>query len=53
MDPVLGRLKEISPWLDFAKSTWTDKEGPGKFGREQLTYWLKGYVDLGYVLQDQ
>jgi hypothetical protein len=52
-DGMTGRLKEISPWLEFAKSSWTDKEGKGKFGWEEMPYWLKGYGDLGYVLKDE
>lgn len=50
---MVGRLHEVSPWLDFAKSSWTDKEGKGKFGWEEMPYWLKGYGDLGYVLKDE
>lgn len=49
---MVGRLAEISPWLDFSKSSWADKEGGGKFGWEEMPYWLKGYGDLGYVLKD-
>ncbi len=50
---MIGHLEEISPWLDFAKSSWTDKEGKGRYGWEEMPYWLKGYGDLGYVLKDQ
>ena len=50
---MTGRLKEISPWLEFASSSWTDKEGRGRFGWEEMPYWLKGYGDLGYVLKDE
>ncbi len=50
---MTGRLKEVSPWLDFEKSSWSDKEGRGKFGWEEMPYWLKGYGDLGYVLKDE
>ena len=49
---MTGRLKEVSPWLDFEKSSWSDKEGRGKFGWEEMPYWLKGYGDLGYLLKD-
>jgi hypothetical protein len=51
-DGMIGHLKEVSPWLDFGKSSWTDKEGRGGFGWEEMPYWLKGYGDLGYVLKD-
>jgi len=51
-DGMIGRLKEVSPWLNFEKSSWGNKEGKGDFGWEELPYWLKGYGDLGYVLRD-
>ncbi|HEY3862909.1 MAG TPA: beta-L-arabinofuranosidase domain-containing protein [Verrucomicrobiae bacterium] len=51
-DGMTGHLEQISPWLDFAKSSWANPEGRGKFGWEELPYWLKGYGDLGYVLKD-
>jgi hypothetical protein len=52
-DGLTGHLESISPWLDFAKSAWTDPQGRGSFGWEEMPYWLKGYGDLGYVLQDK
>jgi len=52
-DGMVGHLAEISPWLNFEKSSWTDKQGRGHFGWEEMPYWLKGYGDLGYVLKDQ
>src|SRR5512145_3229170 len=33
---MTGRLKEISPWLNFEKSSWGNKEGKGGFGWEEL-----------------
>jgi hypothetical protein len=51
-DGMTGRLEQISPWLDFTKSSWADPQGRGKYGWEELPYWLKGYGDLGYVLKD-
>src|SRR5271169_3104656 len=50
---MTGHLEQISPWLDFAKSSWADPQGRGKFGWEEMPYWLKGYGDLGYVLKDE
>jgi hypothetical protein len=52
-DGMTGHLEQISPWLDFAKSSWADPQGRGKYGWEELPYWLKGYGDLGYVLKDK
>jgi hypothetical protein len=51
-DGMTGHLEQISPWLDFAKSSWADPKGRGDYGWEEMPYWLKGYGDLGYVLKD-
>jgi len=50
---MTGRLAEISPWLKFEESAWASPDGEGRNGWEELPYWLKGYGDLGYVLQDK
>lgn len=48
-----GRLEEISPWLKFSTSDWTTPNGSGATqGWERVPYWLRGYIDLGYCLQD-
>ncbi|MGC8668842.1 MAG: beta-L-arabinofuranosidase domain-containing protein [Chthonomonadales bacterium] len=47
-----GQLEAISPWCQFSKSAWANPAGQGENGWEELPYWLKGYVDLGYVLHD-
>lgn len=52
-DGMVGRLKEISPWLNFEKSAWGNPRGEGERGWEEMPYWLKGYGDLGYVLKDE
>lgn len=44
-----GRLTDISPWCKQSDSAWATPEGKGKNGWEELPYWLKGYVSLGYV----
>ncbi len=49
---MTGRLSEVSPWLDTAKSAWASPEGKGARGWEELPYWLRGFGDLGYVLGD-
>ena len=50
---MTGRLEEISEWCKFQNSAWASAEGQGKFGWEELPYWLKGFGDLGYVLKDE
>ena len=50
---MTGQLAEISPWCKFEGSAWADPQGKGQNGWEELPYWLKGYGDLGYVLNDQ
>ncbi len=45
-----GRLPEISHFLKFEGNGWVDPKADS--GWEELPYWLRGYGDLGYVLQD-
>ncbi len=52
-DGMTGRLTEISKWCQFEGSAWTDPHGKGDRGWEELPYWLKGYIDLGYLLQNE
>ncbi len=51
-DGMTGHLEELSQWCKFQDSAWASPNGQGKFGWEELPYWLKGYGDLGYVLKD-
>ncbi len=50
---MTGHLKEISPWVKFESNAWSNPEGKGHSGWEEMPYWLKGYGDLGYVLKDE
>ena len=50
---MTGRLPEISKWCKFEGNAWTNPQGQGHSGWEELPYWLKGYADLGYVLKDE
>ena len=52
-DGFTGRLAEISQWCKFEGSAWASPKGEGKFGWEEMPYWLKGFTDLGYVLGDE
>ena len=48
-----GNQEQISPFLQFATSDWTTTNGSGATqGWERVPYWLRGYIDLGYCLQD-
>lgn len=48
-----GHLTDISRFCRFQGSAWTDPSGEGALGWEEVPYWLKGFVDLGYVLADE
>ncbi|HEU4633691.1 MAG TPA: beta-L-arabinofuranosidase domain-containing protein, partial [Flavisolibacter sp.] len=52
-DGLTGNLGEISIWLSPKDNAWLNKEGKGKWGWEELPYWLKGYGNIGYVLNDK
>ncbi len=51
-DGFSGRLTEISKWCRISGNAWTSPEGQGHSGWEEVPYWLRGYVDLAYVLND-
>jgi DUF1680 family protein len=50
---MTGHLPEVSKWCTFEGNAWTDPQGKGTNGWEEVPYWLKGFGDLGYVLKDQ
>ncbi|PUZ30615.1 hypothetical protein DCM91_02810 [Chitinophaga costaii] len=52
-DGLAGHLGEISLWLSKTDNAWLNKEGIGKYGWEELPYWLKGYGDMAYILHDE
>ena len=48
-----GNQEQISPFLQFSTSDWTTPNGSGTTqGWERVPYWLRGYGDMGYCLQD-
>ena len=49
---LTGHLGEISIWLAKKDNAWLSKDGKGKYGWEELPYWLKGYANIGYMLRD-
>lgn len=50
-DGLTGHLGEISAWLDKNNNAWLTKSGD--HGWEEVPYWLKGYGDLAYILNDK
>lgn len=46
-----GRLGEISAWLQKKDNAWL-KSG-GKWGWEEVPYWLRGYAGVAYLLNDR
>lgn len=50
---MTGHLEEISKWCKFEGNAWASPQGQGHSGWEELPYWLKGYGDLGYVLDNR
>jgi hypothetical protein len=51
-DGLCGNLGEISVWLQKDDNAWLSKDGKGKYGWEELPYWLKGYIQLAYIMND-
>lgn len=50
---MTGRLQEVSEWCRRDRSAWASPKGEGIAPWEELPYWLKGFVSLGYVLGDE
>ncbi len=50
---MFGHLTELSKWCQKKNSAWMDPNGRGERGWEELPYWLKGFGDLGYLLNDE
>ena len=48
-----GQLGNVSAWLQKTDNAWLSKDSKGKWGWEEVPYWLKGYGDLAYVLNDE
>jgi len=51
-DGLTGKLGTLSAWLDKQGNAWYSGNGKGDHGWEEVPYWLKGYGDLGYLLND-
>lgn len=51
-DGLTGNLQEISLWLQKDKNAWLSPNGEGEYGWEEVPYWLKGYGNLAYLLEE-
>lgn len=51
-DGLTGHLGEISVWLTRDGNAWLNPAGQGKYGWEEVPYWLRGYARLAYTLGD-
>jgi hypothetical protein len=49
---LTGNLGKISAWLQKEDNAWLNPEGKGKWGWEEVPYWLKGYASMAYILED-
>jgi hypothetical protein len=47
-----GQLGQISAWLQKKDNAWLSADGKGAWGWEEVPYWLKGYANLGYIMDD-
>jgi DUF1680 family protein len=50
---LTGNLGKISAWLQKEDNAWLSSDGQGNWGWEEVPYWLKGYANIGYILEDQ
>ena len=49
---LAGHLGEISSWLQKDDNAWLSKTGKGKYGWEELPYWLRGYIEMAWLFDD-
>ena len=52
-DGFTGHLTEISRFLRKDGNAWLASDGQGHSPWEEMPYWLKGFGDTGYVLNDR
>lgn len=51
-DGLAGNLGQISVWLTKEDNAWLNTSGKGKWGWEEVPYWLRGYARIAYLLND-
>lgn len=50
-DGLCGQLTTVSAWLDKKGNQWLSNGGD--HGWEEVPYWLRGFVSLAYILDDE
>jgi DUF1680 family protein len=48
-----GHLSQISRFLKKDENAWLAKDGQGKYGWEEVPYWLKGFGATAYLLDNK
>jgi hypothetical protein len=48
-----GQLLELSSFLEKQGNAWLSPTGDGQHGWEEVPYWLKGYANCAYVLNNE
>ena len=49
-DGLTGKLNTLSVWLEREENAWLS--AGGSHGWEEVPYWLRGYSDLAFILND-
>ncbi len=52
-DGFHGHLPELSRFLKKEDNSWLSRDGRGRNGWEEEPYWLKGFQDCAYLLDDR
>ncbi|HRZ36286.1 MAG TPA: glycoside hydrolase family 127 protein [Candidatus Paceibacterota bacterium] len=48
-----GHLEEVSRFMNKTNNAWLHPQGRGDHGWEEVPYWLKGFGDCAYLIEDQ
>ena len=51
-DGLCGHLNEIDIGLSKKDNAWLKKSGKGRHGFQDVSYWLRGYIELAYLFKD-
>ena len=51
-DGLCGHLNEIDIGLSKKDNAWLKESGKGRHGFQDVSYWLRGYIELAYLFKD-